>query len=204
MTALLLLAPGTPMLFQGQEFASSTPFRYFADLGPEQVAATRAGRKKFMAQFVSLASAHAQAFFPDPTSPETFAGCKLDFSQRQSHAGVYALHRDLLRLRREDAVFSRQQPGGRDGAVLGPAAFVLRYFGEADDDRLLVVNFGIDLHLSPAPEPLLAPPRESCWKLLWSSEDPIYGGSGTPPMEIDANWTLPGLAAFIMVPDRTT
>ncbi len=35
MTALLLLAPGTPMLFQGQEFASSRPFCYFADLSPE-------------------------------------------------------------------------------------------------------------------------------------------------------------------------
>ena len=31
MTALLLLAPGTPMLFQGQEFAATTPFLYFCD-----------------------------------------------------------------------------------------------------------------------------------------------------------------------------
>src|SRR5207244_2399509 len=31
LTALLLLAPGTPLLFQGQEFASSKPFLYFAD-----------------------------------------------------------------------------------------------------------------------------------------------------------------------------
>ena len=30
MTALMLLAPGTPMLFQGQEFAASAPFLYFA------------------------------------------------------------------------------------------------------------------------------------------------------------------------------
>src|SRR5260370_12412414 len=31
MTALLLLAPGTPMLFQGQEFGASSPFLFFAD-----------------------------------------------------------------------------------------------------------------------------------------------------------------------------
>ena len=31
MTALLLLGPSTPMLFQGQEFATSMPFLYFAD-----------------------------------------------------------------------------------------------------------------------------------------------------------------------------
>src|SRR5262249_19456637 len=32
MTALLLLSPQTPMLFQGQEFASSRPFCFFSDL----------------------------------------------------------------------------------------------------------------------------------------------------------------------------
>ncbi|MCU1295696.1 MAG: 1,4-alpha-glucan branching protein, partial [Bryobacterales bacterium] len=38
MTALLLLGPGTPMLFQGQEFAASTPFYYFADHNPKLAA----------------------------------------------------------------------------------------------------------------------------------------------------------------------
>jgi len=35
MTAYLSLMPGIPMLFQGQEFAASTPFFYFADPGKE-------------------------------------------------------------------------------------------------------------------------------------------------------------------------
>ena len=38
-----------------------------------------------------------------------------------------------------------QRQGGLDGAVLGPEAFVLRYFGEGGDDRLLLVNLGRDL-----------------------------------------------------------
>ena len=46
MTALLLLAPGTPMLFQGQEFAASTPFLYFADLAGELADAVDAGRRR--------------------------------------------------------------------------------------------------------------------------------------------------------------
>src|SRR5205085_6848664 len=33
-TALLLLGPGTPMLFMGQEFAASSPVFYFADHHP--------------------------------------------------------------------------------------------------------------------------------------------------------------------------
>ena len=52
MTALLLLAPGTPMLFQGQEFAASSPFLYFAD---HDAGAGRgwcaAGRLEFLSQF---------------------------------------------------------------------------------------------------------------------------------------------------------
>ena len=40
------------------------------------------------------------------------------------------MHRDLIRLRRRDPVFRAQRPRGVDGAVLGPEAFVLRFFGE--------------------------------------------------------------------------
>ena len=36
MTAFLILGPGVPMLFQGQEFASPSPFQFFADM-PESL-----------------------------------------------------------------------------------------------------------------------------------------------------------------------
>ena len=91
MTALLLLAPGTPMLFQGQEFASSRPFCFFADLSPEQGPLTRASRAKFLSQFPSLRSADAQACLVDPADPQTFERCKLDFSERTTHAGDLCL-----------------------------------------------------------------------------------------------------------------
>ena len=97
----------------------------------------------------------------------------------------YALHRDLLQLRREDPVFRAQKPRGVDGAVLAPEAFVLRFFGDGGDDRLLLVNLGRDLHLDPAPEPLLAPPENAVWDVLWSSEDPRYGGDGTAPPDTE-------------------
>ncbi|HZV81988.1 MAG TPA: DUF3459 domain-containing protein, partial [Geobacteraceae bacterium] len=116
------------------------------------------------------------------------------------HAQAYALHRDLLNLRRKDPVFHAQRPNGVDGAVLGQTAFVLRFFGDKYDDRLLVVNFGRDLHLDPAPEPLLAPPMESVWEVLWSSEDPRYGGDGTPALDTEENWKIPGEAAIALIP----
>ncbi len=199
MTALLLLGPATPLLFQGEEFAASSPFQFFADHGGDLAEAVRRGRRGFLAQFPSIADPAIQDGLPDPHDPTTFLRCKLDLSERQTHAWALDLHRDLLRLRRQDPLFRRQQPRGLDGAVLGPAAFVLRFFGDAGDDRLLLVNLGRDLHLVPAPEPLLAPPEEKSWTVLWSSEDPRYGGSGTAPPETDDGWRLRGESAVVLL-----
>lgn len=200
MTAWLLLIPGTPLLFQGQEFASSSPFFYFADNeGPaaKEVAKSRA---KFLAQFRSLATDEMQPSFADPADRKTFERSKLDFADRERHAPMLLLHRDLLRLRREDAVFAAQQAERMAGAVLSADALVLRFFGAGGDDRLLIVNFGRDLHLDPAPEPLLAPVWQHAWQILWSSESSEYGGNGTPPLESDENWRIPGEAAVVLGP----
>jgi maltooligosyltrehalose trehalohydrolase len=198
LTALTLLGPGTPMLFQGQEFCASSPFLYFADHNPELAKAVRQGRLEFLSQFPSVALPETQAGVPDPESPETFERCKLDLAERQRHAPCYALHRDLLRLRRDDPALGAR--GRLDGAVLGPEAFLLRFFAETPgEDRLLVVNLGMDLGLEPVPEPLLAPPAGLRWSVLWSSEDPRYGGGGAPPPEDEHGcWRLPGAAAVVM------
>lgn len=200
LTALLLLAPGTPMLFQGQEFAASSPFLFFADHTPELARQIREGRAEFLAQFPSLATPEIQKHFADPGDPATFERSKLDHDERRTHHEIYDLHRDLLKLRREQPVFGAQKPRGLDGAVLSSGAFVLRFFGEDGDDRLLLVNLGVDLHLDPAPEPLLAPPQDRTWVTLWSSEDPKYGGTGTPPLDTEQNWRIPGQAAVVLKP----
>jgi maltooligosyltrehalose trehalohydrolase len=200
MTGLLLLAPGTPMLFQGQEFAASNPFLFFADHNPELAKLVSKGRGEFLAQFPSIALPEIQDQLPDPADPATFERCRLDFGERASHADIYALHRDLIRLRRSDPVFAAQKPHGVDGAVLGAEAFVLRFFGGTYGDRLVFVNFGRDLHLDPAPEPLLAPPQGSVWDAVWSSENVRYGGNGGVALESEENWRIPGEATVVMAP----
>ena len=107
MTALLLLGPGTPMLFQGQEFAASTPFLYFADHNPELAKLVAKGRREFLEQFPSIARPESTACLANPASETTFTKCKLDFSERERNATHYALHRDLLKLRREDSRVSK-------------------------------------------------------------------------------------------------
>jgi maltooligosyltrehalose trehalohydrolase len=198
MTALILLLPGTPMLFQGQEFFASAPFHYFADHEPDLAESVRKGRRDFLAQFESVADGALAAILPDPADPAVFAACRLDWDEAERHAAALALHRDLLRLRREDPVFAAQRPGGLDGSVLGAEAFLLRYFGDGGDDRLLLVNLGTDLSLRSIPDPLAAPPEGRRWEVLWSSEHPAYGGCGTPPVETPKRWRLPGHAAVVL------
>jgi len=86
---------------------------------------------------------------------------------------------------------------------LGPAAFVLRYFGDDGDDRLFLVNLGRDRHLDPAPKPLLAPPAGRRSGISWSSEEVSDGGMGVPPVEDDEGWHIPGEAAVVLMPVAT-
>ncbi len=198
LTALMLLAPPTPMLFQGQEFAASAPFLFFADHAPELARLVRTGRAEFLKQFPGIAASPPE-LLPDPGATRTFEVCKLDFAERETHRGIYQLHKDLLALRREDPAFAQEQAGALHGAVLGPEALLLRVFCERGD-RVLLMNLGGDQQLSPAPEPLLAPPDERGWRLLWSSEDPRYGGHGTPVPERAHNWSIPGHALLVLAP----
>jgi maltooligosyltrehalose trehalohydrolase len=195
--ALLLLAPETPMLFMGQEFGASNPFLFFADHHSDLAAKVYEGRKKFLAEFPEYATPEAQAAVPDPADEATFQRSCLDLSERRRNAPIYRLHKDLLRLRRDDAILTRQDRRSLDGATLSPQALVLRYMGPADDDRLLVVNLGPDLNFMPAPEPLLAPVRDGSWTLQWSSEHPLYGGPGIVNPLSEQGWRIPSATATV-------
>ncbi len=195
LTALLLLGPQTPLLFQGQEFAASAPFLFFADHHPGLARDVARGRGEFAAQFATLGLPEVARLLPAPHDPETFERCRLDHAERgkPGHAQTLRLHRDLLKLRRGDPCFSAQAHRGVDGAVLGADAFVLRFFGVGGDDRLLLVNLGRALHLDPAPEPLLAPCLGGTWRMAWSSQDPAYGGVGAlHPERAQADRRIPG------------
>jgi maltooligosyltrehalose trehalohydrolase len=158
-----------------------------------------AGRKEFLKQFSTIACPESDPYVAHPGDEKTFHRSKLDLSEREKNSDLYRLHCDLLKLRREDPVFSGARRRGLDGAVLAGEAFVLRFFGDENNDRLLLVNLGLDLNLSPAPEPLLAPLEGHTWKTLWSTESPCYGGCGTLPIQ-GGNWRLPGHAAVVFEP----
>lgn len=191
-TALWLLAPQTPMFFMGQEFSASSQFLFFVDYVDQNLGAkVHKGREQFLAQFPSYAAPDARVSMLDPNHPSAFARSTLDWKESEKHASLCRLHSDLLRLRREDLVFAAQARNRLDGAVLGQHAFVIRYYETTGRDRLVVVNLGADLHLVPAPEPLLAPGPMGEWRLIWSSNHPQYGGPGTVNPLTEKGWHIP-------------
>jgi len=87
------------LLFQGEEWAASTPFQYFTDHDdPELGRAVSEGRRN---EFVAFGWKPADV--PDPQSPETFARSRLDWSElgREPHASVLDWHQQLIRLRHQ-------------------------------------------------------------------------------------------------------
>lgn len=211
MTTAMLLSPGTPLLFQGEELAVATPFRYFADHDPPLASLVSEGRHASLRQFPSIADPAADSLYVAPNDPRAFESSKLDLSVRtqEPHAKAFELHKALLRLRREDPVFSAQRSDWMHGAVLSGRAFALRFVTGAAvrveegaatplSDRLVLVNLGSDLDLTTVAEPLLAPPEGARFTPVLSTEDPRFGGTGQPPMRDHDRITLLGSSALVL------
>ena len=98
---LLLTVPMTPLLFMGQEWSASTPFRYFTDLEARLGESVTAGRQKEFAEFRDFSGARAGSACPDPQAAETFESSRLDWNERDEpgHRAVLELYRALIALR---------------------------------------------------------------------------------------------------------
>ena len=81
--------------------------------------------------------------------------------------------------------------------MLSAETFLLRYLDAEGRDRLIVINLGGDVDLGPIPEPLLAEPAGGEWELIWSSEDPKYGGLGTPTTLVENQCHLPAQSTLV-------
>jgi maltooligosyltrehalose trehalohydrolase len=107
--ALVLLGPFVPMLFQGEEWASSSPFQYFADHeDPEMARSVSEGRRREFAAF-----GWSPENIPDPEDMRTFQRSRLNWEEVHSgeHAAMLAWYRDLIRLRRLTPALNDGEPG---------------------------------------------------------------------------------------------
>ena len=96
--ALTLLSPMVPMLFQGEEWAATTPFQYFTDLGDAHLskAVTNGRRREFRAFGWPPGSV------PDPQATATFERSILrwDEVREDGHARMLDWYRHLVEIRR--------------------------------------------------------------------------------------------------------
>jgi maltooligosyltrehalose trehalohydrolase len=141
-TMLLLFLPTTPLLFMGQEWAATTPFLFFSDHEGACGAAVTKGRRKEFEGFAAFRSPEAAERIPDPQALETFHRSKLAWEEaaREPHARILALHRTMLRQRRDDPVLSAPCRWEQiDAWARGEVLHVVRRNGTSS--RELVINF---------------------------------------------------------------
>jgi len=106
--ALVLTAPFVPMLFQGEEWAASSPFQYFTDHADEALGrAVREGRRSEFESF-----GWDPESIPDPQDPETFLRSRLRWEERDEpeHRAMEDWYRSLIQLRAD-------RPELRDGRL---------------------------------------------------------------------------------------
>lgn len=183
--AIVLLSPEIPLLFMGEEWASTRPFQFFCDFAPPLDAAVREGRRREFAEFAEFSDAAARDSIPDPTREETFSGSRLDWSEpaQPEHADWLDRYRCLLALRSELIVprLTGMAPGGCY-ELFGPKALRVEWrLGDGSVLRLLA-NFAEDA--IGLPEPI-------------GSESVIYCTTPVPP-----NTKLPPCCAafFLLAP----
>lgn len=95
LTAMMMLIPHTPMLFQGEDFNDDSPFCFFADFEGELGQAMRDGRLGEAENFGGMPEGKTLADLPDPMDPVTFHASKIEWSKADSEEG----HKARLRLK---------------------------------------------------------------------------------------------------------
>jgi maltooligosyltrehalose trehalohydrolase len=143
--ALVLLSPFVPMIFQGEEWAASSPFQYFADHeDPKLARAVSEGRRKEFEAF-----GWAPDSIPDPEKPETWLRSKLKWGEagEGKHAEMLAWYRELIRLRRSTPSLNCGEPGNAQVTFDEPEQWLTLKRGEV----LLHCNLGTQDHAFAVP-----------------------------------------------------
>ncbi|MCW5977445.1 MAG: malto-oligosyltrehalose trehalohydrolase [Bryobacteraceae bacterium] len=200
-TVLLMLAPETPLLFMGQEWAASTPFQFFTDHYEDLGKLVTAGRRREFAGFASFSDPQRNASIPDPQALSTFETSKLAWEERdrEPHASTLRLYRRLLQLRRDHpALQSRRREDLYVTAVDEGALAMCRQCGSSA--LLVLVRTAGRAEIDLSTLAMADPGPGQTWTLLLSTEDPDFTAqpapvrlTGTPPV---VAFERPGAVVF--------
>lgn len=186
-SVLLLMAPETPLLFMGQEWAASTPFLYFTDHHPELGRLVTEGRRQEFRHFAAFSDPRAREQIPDPQAPSTFLRSRLNWAERieEPHASALRLYQALLALRRREPTL--RDPRTFHASALDDATVAMRRDGSHDTFLIVARLKGtgeVDLAHGLTTRERENPPRIGRWQLVLNSEDPAFSLEPMPP-ELD-------------------
>lgn len=159
--ALGLLNATAPMLFMGEEWAASTPFTFFSDLGPELGPAVTEGR---VHEFAEMGWVEPT---PDPQAEATFRSAVLrwDEPERAPHSRMLEWYRRLLDVR-------RAHPEARDPGLDRVAIEIV------DDDSLIMRRGRLAVAVTRATGRVVAVDFGADVEVLASWDDPRPTGTG--------------------------
>jgi maltooligosyltrehalose trehalohydrolase len=138
LSVLLLMAPQTPLLFMGQEWAASTPFQFFTDHHEQLGRLVTAGRR---AEFASFEAFNDAGPAPDPQERDTFERSRLRWSELDdpAHARVRNLYERLLHLRRAHPALQEPVRHRFDVSVLDSHTISLRRSSAGSAEGVLAI-----------------------------------------------------------------
>jgi malto-oligosyltrehalose trehalohydrolase len=134
--ALLLLCPQIPLLFMGEEVASTSPFLFFTDHYEELAKAVREGRRREFAHFGQFFDPQMLERIPDPNSIDSFNRSKPAPDPVKATAREL-LYRRLLTLRRAEIAPRLAGAHAEDAEAIAAAAVVARW--RMGDGALLTI-----------------------------------------------------------------
>ena len=146
LTATLLLAPHTPLIFMGEEWGERRPFCYFTDFSGDLATAVREGRRAEFKKWPLFADPANRENIPDPNAPTTAAVSAIDweFARTREGAARMSLVRRLLDIRARELVprIDRMKGGEATYEMVGPRAFTINWVLGSGEILQLTSNFG--------------------------------------------------------------
>ena len=180
-SVLLLCAPATPLLFMGQEWAATTPFRYFTDHPDELGKLVTEGRRNEFRHFSTFSDAATRNRIPDPQDQATFRASRLDWFElaHEPHTSTLRLYERLLALRRHESAircetFTAYAPT--------ESTLVLRQDAEDGPALLAIVQMSGSSEIRLGGHESLAGLDPSLWRLLLTTEDRPFAPDPQPPV----------------------
>ena len=175
-SALLCLAPYTPLIFMGQEWAATSPFQFFTDHDGDLGLKIREGRRREFRDFKAFSDPTIRATIPDPQAIETFQASKLNWSEpaSTSHASVLHLYRDCLDLRRKLLISPDRKPLTWEAIRFSDHQIVLRF------DKGSGRSFSLLIDLIGGNNGAMVDLVEQS-RTVWSSNEMRYSGAEILP-----------------------